>query len=150
VLYLRCGNNWLYSTFLFIIVQNRGAVLNNGLHFEFSHNHKNLLLLLHLKKWNISLLIVFIVLVSTVNGDSFMIGDVYVDGQNRNVWCNSKKAIIDDTMYKHKVALIQPIYATKPSCYVMEKATRMVLLILSGKQCSASDPLPFSHYILCA
>ena len=53
-------------------------------------------------------------------GNSLLIGEMFVDGQNRNVFCNSNKTPINDTkMYFDIGALTNPKFATIPSCYTL-------------------------------
>jgi hypothetical protein len=47
------------------------------------------------------------------------IGEVFVDGQNINVWCNSKKPITDLKMYNNPSSLSNSFYATEPSSFSM-------------------------------
>jgi len=42
-------------------------------------------------------------------------GDVFINGQMQDVWCNSKRVIADLSVYKDKEA--DKIFDYKPSCY---------------------------------
>jgi hypothetical protein len=49
---------------------------------------------------------------------SAMLGEVFLDGQNRDVWCNSKKPITELNMYRDATNYFSnPYYATIPSSY---------------------------------
>lgn len=51
--------------------------------------------------------------------DFLGIGEVFVDGQNRNVWCGSMRPITDIKMYHDPPHLIDPAYSTIPSRYFL-------------------------------
>jgi hypothetical protein len=85
--------------------------------------------------------------------DQIRIGEMFVDGQSRNVWCNSNKAIIDLEMYIVPAYISDPNFATKESCYFLENANynitlkmQFVLSIIGG-ECDPSyqiiDPPEF-------
>jgi hypothetical protein len=96
----------------------------------------------------------FCVLVATPD-DTIMIGEVFVDGQNKDVWCISKTPINDVTMYGAGggAHLTDPQYATIPSCYVLYRSAGyvtniMYLLLRPSSECLSSSPT-VGDYLLC-
>jgi hypothetical protein len=84
------------------------------------------------------------------NGEYMMIGEVFIDGQNRDVWCNSKKPITDLKMYFTAGHLTDPVYATTPSCYVLNYSygTQMSMYLRSGSECLSSGA-SLAEYLIC-
>jgi hypothetical protein len=83
-----------------------------------------------------------------------MTGEVFVDGQNRNVWCNSKTPITDLRMYNSETDLTDPAYAIVPSCFVLWYVPvvgylDIVMYMRSGSECLASYPIVAVDYFLC-
>jgi hypothetical protein len=78
--------------------------------FFFNYKQK-----LRLKSYEYCLFVVAVF----ISSESLMIGEVFVDGQKRDVWCNSKKPITDLNMYSDASSLTNPYYATIPSCYLL-------------------------------
>jgi len=84
-------------------------------------------------------------------GNSMMIGEVFVDGQNRNVYCNSKTPINDTKMYFDIGALTNPKFATIPSCYTLSvrNPDKMILFALrDGTRCLSPHVLT-NEILLC-
>jgi hypothetical protein len=80
-----------------------------------------------------------------------MIEDMFVDGQNRDVWCNSKKPINDSSMYNDAM-LNEPAYAIEPSVYalslIFQPVRAMYLMGFPGNDILPSAPMA-SKYFLC-
>jgi hypothetical protein len=88
-----------------------------------------------------------------VADNCLVVGEVYIDGQNRDVWCNSKKLITDLNVYYYPTLVTDPssTYATIPSCYVMYASTTtptMRLLIRSSSECLPTGN-NVGDYVLC-
>ena len=79
-----------------------------------------------------------------------MIGEVFVDGQNRDVWCNSKKPIPELNMYFTAGHFTDPVFAITPSCYVMNfpYGERINMRLRSGGECLSSGTI-LADYVLC-
>jgi hypothetical protein len=79
-----------------------------------------------------------------------MIGEVFIDGQNRDVWCNSKKPITDLNMYLTAGHFTDPVYAITPSCYILNYAyaTKIIMLVRFGSECLSSGTI-LADYVLC-
>jgi hypothetical protein len=79
-----------------------------------------------------------------------MIGVVFVDGQNRDVCCNSKKTITDSNMYFTTGHFTDPAYAITPSCYVLNYSygTQIIMLIRAGSECLSSGAI-LADYVIC-
>jgi hypothetical protein len=79
-----------------------------------------------------------------------VIEEVFIDGQNRDVWCNSKKTITESKMYSNTGHFTDPAYATTPSCYFMNYAlaTKMVLFLRKGSECLSSGTT-IADFVLC-
>jgi hypothetical protein len=85
-------------------------------------------------------------------GDKMRIGEVFVDGQNRNVWCNSKNPILLPGMYLNPGLLTDPYYATTSSCYYLmyqKASSRVQLLMANSEECALSHQIMLSQYFLC-
>jgi hypothetical protein len=78
-----------------------------------------------------------------------MIGEVFVDGQSRDVWCNSKKPITELNMY-FSYAGHDPVFAITPSCYVLSfpYGAQINLRLRSGSECLSSGTM-LADYVLC-
>jgi hypothetical protein len=50
-------------------------------------------------------------------GNFFVIGETFVDGQNRGVWCRSKKPITDMRMYENGVV---PVALSTPTWLLLQ------------------------------
>jgi hypothetical protein len=87
------------------------------------------------------------------SSDDFMlIGEVFVDGQNRDVWCNSKKPITDWRMYVDNsiVQLTDPVYLKITTCYIAHKNSDIHMDLKFNNTCLSSYLLDASnYYILC-
>jgi hypothetical protein len=83
-------------------------------------------------------------------GDTMMIGEVRIDGQNRDVWCNSKKSLTDSNMYLVVDHFTDPKYAITPSCNVLYHASgiTMNLLVRTGSECLSSGTI-LADFFLC-
>jgi hypothetical protein len=79
-----------------------------------------------------------------------MIGEVFVDGQNRDVWCNSKKPITESYMYYTAGHFTDPGYAMTPSCYILNysSGTQIIMLVRAGSECLSSGTV-LADYVLC-
>jgi hypothetical protein len=75
-----------------------------------------------------------------------MVGEVFVDGQNRDVWCSSKKAITDMNMYWNVVNNNASIYATGPSCILLYYNSMVFVALESGNKCFAATS---NYFFLC-
>jgi hypothetical protein len=97
----------------------------------------------------------FLIFVAVVNGTAnayAMLGEVFLDGQNRDVWCNSKKTVTDKTMYRDAANYFSnPYYATTPSSYsltYMPPDEFLVLGLQSGSGILPSGPF-YNEFFLC-
>jgi hypothetical protein len=79
-----------------------------------------------------------------------VIGEVLVNGQSNDVWCNSKKPITDLSMYfGDSTHLNDSQYATMSSCYVLFCfADNMYLLVRPNNECMPSSK-SVGEYFLC-
>jgi hypothetical protein len=78
-----------------------------------------------------------------------MIEDMFLDGQNRDVWCNSKKPINDSDMYRD-FSLTDPAYAIEPSMYALyflPSTQTMYLMGFPGHEILPSAPLAFNFFL---
>jgi hypothetical protein len=78
-----------------------------------------------------------------------IIEDMFVDGQNRDVWCNSKKPINDSSMYRD-FSLNDPANAVVPSIYALyflPGTPAMYLGGLSGNDILPSAPIAFKFFL---
>jgi hypothetical protein len=79
-----------------------------------------------------------------------IIEDMFVDGQNRDVWCNSKKPINDSSMYKDASLTTDPAYAAEPSVYVLyfHPATKAMYLYLApGNGILPTAAMGFNYFL---
>jgi hypothetical protein len=79
--------------------------------------------------------------------DDMTIGDVFVDGQNRDVWCNSKKPINDSKMYNNGQRNSYPMFTMYSNCLLLISNGTEVTFYLHYP-CSSSD-LIYSYFFLC-
>jgi hypothetical protein len=80
-----------------------------------------------------------------------VVGDVFVNGQSKDVWCNSKKPITELNMYGvagGSAHLNDSQYATMSSCYVMYCRDDMYLLVRPNSECMPSSTSA-GEYFLC-
>jgi hypothetical protein len=79
-----------------------------------------------------------------------MIEDMFVDGQNRDVWCNSKKPINDSSMYKDATLTTDPSFASDPSVYALyfyPQTQFMYLYLAPGNGILPSAPIAFNFFL---
>jgi hypothetical protein len=93
-----------------------------------------------------------LILIVVLNpGEEMLIGEVFVDGQNRNVWCNSKTPITDLSMYNTPSELTNPVCATTPSCYVLRHfsvTSNVTMELRIGSTCLSSYYI-IDEFMLC-
>jgi hypothetical protein len=80
-----------------------------------------------------------------------VIGEMFIDGQNTNLWCRSKKPLNDTTMFNIPAELTDPIYANVPSCFILHSpsvGTAMRLYLRKGSECLPSGKI-VGEYVLC-
>lgn len=68
----------------------------------------------------------------------FMIGETFVDGQGRDVWCNSKKPITDMKMHYMSVGPFKSLddkFTQTQTCYNVHFTGVEAKLILYGDMC---------------
>lgn len=65
-----------------------------------------------------------------------VIGQVFADGQNKDVWCDSKKIISDPNMYyEYATITTDPIYKTNPTCYNINYFQSLMRLSIDDAFC---------------
>jgi hypothetical protein len=76
---------------------------------------------------------------------------MFIDGQNTNLWCRSKKPLNDTTMFNAPADLTNPINANVPSCFIMYASmvsTTMRLYLRKGSECLPAGQ-NVGEYVLC-
>jgi hypothetical protein len=86
----------------------------------------------------------------STKGHNIVIGETSIDGQNRDVWCNSKKPITDLNMYLTAAHFTDPLLAITPSCYVLNNnvGVKIVMYKRTGSECLSSGTI-MADYVLC-
>jgi hypothetical protein len=81
---------------------------------------------------------------------SVVLGEVFVDGKNNNLWCDSKKMITDLNMYTSTMDLTDPFYFKRSSCvmlyYSLSKASIQVSI---SHTCTTPPYFSNIYEILC-
>jgi hypothetical protein len=86
------------------------------------------------------------------SGDAyFFISDTFLDGQQRDVWCNSKTPITDMKMHKNGISPNQPTDSTRQSvsCFMVYYNGVISRLYIYGDVCSLTDINWFEISFLC-
>lgn len=87
-----------------------------------------------------------------INYELLNIGEMFVDGQNRNVWCDSKKPITDVMMYDGEAAnghITDPIYRTRAqSCFRLFWIDSVMKLFIT-QSCPLSETNKKADYFMC-
>jgi hypothetical protein len=81
-------------------------------------------------------------------GGYIWIGETFVDGQNRDVWCNSKETITDLTMYYRLKQFTDPSFAAFPSCYALYfSGGDFTLVVFERHVCFPSYEIGGKHFL---
>lgn len=84
------------------------------------------------------------------NGADFLMGETFVDGQQRDVWCNSKVPIVDMNMHlggSPQNSLVDT-FIKPASCYKVSFSGSQSKLVLYGDSCLFSSNA-LNSYFLC-
>jgi hypothetical protein len=90
-------------------------------------------------------------IIADTTGSDFLIGETFVDGQKRDVWCYSKIPIVDMKMHNNgRPERSQIDTFVKPaSCYNVCYNSVAAVLILYGDSCLMSSNPPLGFHFLC-
>jgi hypothetical protein len=90
-----------------------------------------------------------ILLLELKDWDYVIVGHSFVDGQDRNVWCDSKKPFTDLKMYQDDRHLTSAYFKTVPSNFKLYALNSVVKLIIDDASGIFTDLNTFANLFLC-
>lgn len=90
-----------------------------------------------------------ILLLGLKDWDYVIVGHSFVDGQDRNVWCDSKKPFTDRKMYQDDRDLTSAYYKTVPSNFKLYALRSVVTLLIDDASGIFTDLNTWTNLFLC-